>query len=231
MLRIFIGFDGRFPEPSRVLEYSLRKHASVPIHVQHLDLVHLERVYGFQPDPDPKATTEHTYSRFLVPYLCGYQGKAVFMDNDMLCLGDVKELDELPMSGLALRVRQHDYQPPEGVKMYGVAQQPYYRKLWSSLMIMNCGQLQLWTKHRVETAGGKFLHRFEGIDDRQIGAIPEGWNDLEGQFSPQTKLLHWTEGNVWNNTLLGNPDKTWPHQDVWLQARQDMYAARARNII
>ena len=41
----------------------------------------------------PCQSTEFTYTRFLVPYLCGYQGKAIFIDCDMLCLGDIAELD------------------------------------------------------------------------------------------------------------------------------------------
>ena len=31
MLRIFIGWDSRFPEPADVLRYSLLKHSSIPL--------------------------------------------------------------------------------------------------------------------------------------------------------------------------------------------------------
>ena len=98
MLRIFIGWDSRFPEPADVLRYSLIKYSSIPLEIRYLKLTELgiDRVY------DPLASTEFTYSRFLVPHLCGYRGKAVFMDNDMLALADVKELDELPMDSLRL---------------------------------------------------------------------------------------------------------------------------------
>jgi len=37
-------------------------------------------------------STEFSFSRFLVPYLCGYEGKAIFMDGDMLCRSDIAEL-------------------------------------------------------------------------------------------------------------------------------------------
>ena len=134
MLRIFIGWDSRFPEPADVLRYSLIKHSSIPLEIRYLKLdeLKLNRAH------DPLASTEFTYSRFLVPYLCNYRGKAVFMDNDMLALGDVKQLDELDMSHYALRVVKHDYQPENAVKMYGCPQTSYPRKNWSSLMIMDC---------------------------------------------------------------------------------------------
>ena len=67
-----------------------------------LDSLGLNRVH------DPLASTEFTYSRFLVPHLCDYRGKAIFMDNDMLCFGDVKELDDLPMDDLDLQDVKHD---------------------------------------------------------------------------------------------------------------------------
>jgi len=35
--------------------------------------------------------------RFAVPELCGFQGRAVYLDADMLVLGDVRELLELPL--------------------------------------------------------------------------------------------------------------------------------------
>ena len=80
--------------------YSLLKHSSIPldIHYLKLDELGLKRAY------DPLASTEFTYSRFLVPYLCNYRGKALFLDNDMLCLGDIKEVAELDMRSSALRV-------------------------------------------------------------------------------------------------------------------------------
>src|SRR4051812_15703152 len=113
MLRIFIGWDSRFPEPADVLAYSLRKYSSIPLEIHYLKLNEL----SFERSHDPLQSTEFTYTRFLAPHLCNFQGKAVFLDNDMLCLGDVKQLDELDMSDLALRVVKHDYQPENSVKM------------------------------------------------------------------------------------------------------------------
>lgn len=40
----------------------------------------------------PTESTEFSLTRFLVPYLSGYQGFSVFMDSDMLCRCDIAEL-------------------------------------------------------------------------------------------------------------------------------------------
>ena len=219
MLKIFIGWDSRFPEPADVLRHSLLAHSSIPLDIRYLKLDEL----GLERAHDPRASTEFTYSRFLVPHLCGFRGKAIFMDNDMLCFADVKELDDLDMDGLALRVVQHDYQPVNAVKMYGCEQSSYPRKNWSSLMLMNCERLTLWSKDVVATQTGAYLHRFQDIPDDEIGEIPKTWNTLDW-MDDSTKLIHYTNGGPWFDAYRDHP-----HADVWYRARDAMHAsARGR---
>jgi lipopolysaccharide biosynthesis glycosyltransferase len=212
MLRIFIGWDSRFPEPADVLRYSLVKHASIPleIHYLKLDELQLSRAH------DPLASTEFTYSRFLVPHLCNFRGKALFLDNDMLCFGDVKQLDQLDMTGLALRVVKHDYEPTNSVKMYGAVQTSYPRKNWSSMMLMDCAKLRLWSKEVVETQTGAYLHRFQDLPDEQIGDIPKTWNTLDW-MDDYTKLIHYTNGGPWFPQYANHP-----HAAVWYAMRDEM---------
>lgn len=212
MLRIFIGFDSRFPEPADVLRHSLHKHSSIPLDIRYLKLDEL----GLRREHDPLASTEFTYSRFLVPHLCDFEGKAIFMDNDMLCFGDMAELDQLEMDDLALRVVKHEYNPTATTKMYGCPQTTYPRKNWSSLMIMNCERLTLWSKEVVETQTGAYLHRFQDIPDEQIGEIPNTWNQLDA-MDENTNLIHYTSGGPWFEDY-----KSCPHSDVWYAARDEM---------
>jgi len=218
MLKIFIGWDSRFPEPADVLRYSILKHATIAVDIQYLKLDELKLAR----DHDPLASTEFTYSRFLVPHLCNFQGKAVFMDNDMLCFGDVKELADLEMSHLALRVVKHEYAPTNSVKMYGCPQTQYPRKNWSSMMLMDCDKLKLWTKKVVETQTGAYLHRFQDIPDQQIGDIPKTWNTLDW-MDEHTKLIHYTNGGPWFTEYENHP-----HADVWYQARDEVRATQRR---
>jgi lipopolysaccharide biosynthesis glycosyltransferase len=211
MLRIFIGWDSRFPEPADVLRYSLLKHSSIPLEIHYLKLHELD----INRKHDPLASTEFTYSRFLVPHLCNFQGKALFLDNDMLCLGDVKEIADLDMSYYALRVVKHDYQPENTVKMYGAVQSSYPRKNWSSMMLMDCGKLRLWTKDVVEMQTGAYLHRFQDIPDDRIGELPKTWNTLDW-MDDNTKLIHYTNGGPWFEQYLNHP-----HAAIWFKYRDE----------
>ncbi|MEI9893162.1 MAG: glycosyltransferase [Chthoniobacter sp.] len=215
-MRIFIGFDSREAEAADVLEHSLRKHSSIPLDIRMLKLSELD----FRRPRDPLQSTEFTYTRFLVPHLCRYAGKAVFMDCDMLCLGDVKELDDLDMSGLALRVVKHDYRPTSAVKMDGCVQTVYPRKNWSSLMIMNCAELTLWTPEVVATATGAYLHRFQEIPDAKIGDIPDTWNTLD-VMDARTRLIHYTSGGPWFAQYQDHP-----FGRVWIESRDELRAGQ-----
>lgn len=201
-----------------MLRHSLLQHASIPLDIRYLKLHEL----GLARVPDPRASTEFTYSRFLVPHLCGFTGKAIFMDSDMLCFADIKELDDLDMDGFALRVVKQDHRPVNTVKMYGCEQSAYPRKNWSSLMVMNCERLTLWSKSVVATQSGAYLHRFEGIPDEQIGEIPMAWNSLD-RMDETTKMIHYTDGGPWLEAYRDHP-----HADVWYRARDAMHESARR---
>ena len=216
-LRVFIGFSSREAECADVLTYSIRKNSSVQVHINYLKLGDL----NFSRSLDPKQTTEFTYTRFLVPWLCNYQGKAVFMDCDMICVGDIKELDELDMREYWLRVVKHDYRPTATVKMDGRPQTVYPRKNWSSLMLMDCARLRLWTKEAVESRSGAYLHRFQDIPDERIGDIPDTWNTLDW-MDERTRLIHFTSGGPWFEQCLNHP-----YASVWLEWQARFRAAHA----
>ncbi len=192
MNRIFIGYDDSTSIAYDVLRYSLLEYVSAPLDIRPLVLQDLD----LQRPADPLASTEFTYSRFLVPWLCQFQGTALYMDSDMLCLGDVMEIFRLDLAGFDLRVVKHDHQPNSTLKMQDKAQSRYPRKNWSSLMLLNCARLTQWTKQNVQSRPAQWLHRFETIPDDKIGSIPEEWNVLD-RCAPRTKLIHYTEGGPW----------------------------------
>jgi lipopolysaccharide biosynthesis glycosyltransferase len=215
MNRIFIGYDTREAIAYHVLKYSLEKHSTEPLDIRPLMLSELD----FDRPLDPLQTTEFTYTRFLVPWLCAYQGTAIFMDCDMLALGDISEIFRLGLGDDALRVYKHQYTPTSTIKMDGKPQTQFPRKNWSSFMYLNCARLGAWTKEAVSTQSGRWLHRFEPIADDQIGDIPEGWNVLD-RYDANTRLIHYTEGGPWFENYRDHP-----YGDVWLRAR-DEYLAR-----
>lgn len=87
---VFIGFDPRETVACHVLVHSLLAHTSQPLAITPLALAHLGGV--LTRPRDPLQSTDFAFSRFLVPYLCGFHGHALFMDCDMLARADIAQL-------------------------------------------------------------------------------------------------------------------------------------------
>ena len=221
-LKIFIGWDSREPEAAEVCEYSILKHATVPVEIHFLKQEELRAQGIYTRDLDPQSSTEFTFTRFLVPYLCNYQGNAVFVDCDFLFEHDVKELFEYANDNAAVAVVQHDYQPTNTVKMDGKTQYLYPRKNWSSLMLFNCAHpdCQTLTPEIVSSQTGEFLHRFAWTG-YEIGSLDKTWNWLVNWYhEPQDgkpKAIHYTEGGPW----FPNYVKT-EYGGNWIQAHTEL---------
>ena len=69
-LRIFVGFDPRQPVAFQTLVHSIWSRASLPVSITRLQLNQLPL--------KRRGLTEFTYSRYMVLYLCGYEGEALF---------------------------------------------------------------------------------------------------------------------------------------------------------
>jgi hypothetical protein len=197
MIRIFIGFDSRETVAFHVLSHSIHRRASEPVSIAPLMLSQLG---GLMTRPrHPLQSTDFSFSRFLVPYLCDYQGWALFMDCDMLMLEDVAKLWALRDERFAVQVVKHDHVPTEKVKFLGAAQTKYEKKNWSSVMLFNCARCTALTPDYVNIASGLDLHRFNWLgDDALIGELPPGWNHLVDYDPPkpasELSLLHYTIG-------------------------------------
>lgn len=82
MIRIFLGYDRREMVAWHVAAHSLISRASQPVSVAPVALSQLSGL--FTRERDAKQATDFSFTRFLVPYLCGFQGWAIFMDCDVL---------------------------------------------------------------------------------------------------------------------------------------------------
>ena len=82
----FIGYDSKEDIAYRVCKQSLLKNSSIKISVLSLKLYELISKKYYKRSIDPLASTEFTYSRFLVPFLKNYSGWAVFCDCDFIFL-------------------------------------------------------------------------------------------------------------------------------------------------
>ena len=194
MIRLFCGYDDREAIGYHVFAHSVIAHASEPVAIHTMS--HRGIPYG---------SNAFTYSRFLVPMLCEWQGRAIFCDaTDMLMLADVAELDSLFDDRFAVQLVKHpDYKTRHPIKYVGTSMQcpnlNYPRKNWASVMLLNCGH-PFWraftAEHLEATASVKAL-QFAGLDDDLIGPLPPEWNRLTDEGHPvddTARILHWPAG-------------------------------------
>jgi len=197
VIPVYVGFDPREEIGYHVFCSSVLNNTSAPVSFIPLD----QRTLGGDYQRD--GTNAFIYSRFLVPYLAGYSGWALFADGcDMLCRGDVAELWALRDLYSAVQVVKHDYKTRHPRKYLGTSMEApndnYPRKNWSSLMLINCAHFA-WrslTPENIKEMSGAELHRFEWMKQELVGELPRQWNWLADEYgeNSEAKLLHWTAG-------------------------------------
>ena len=194
MIPIFIGYDSKVKIAYHVLAESILRNSSTPVTISPINLSNLKNIYTRK--QDPLASTEFSFSRFLVPHLMNYNGWAIFMDSDMVMLSDITELWNLKNEDYAIQVCKHDYTPKSKHKFLGNNQTIFAKKNWSSLMLMNCSKCKTLTTEYVNTKSGLELHQFKWLDENLIGSIPLEWNWLVGEYPYKKDVynVHFTEG-------------------------------------
>jgi lipopolysaccharide biosynthesis glycosyltransferase len=217
LLHIYIGFDTRnygqtlaYEGCKRSIEAKLNRD-KYEVEIHQLNLKELMKSGHMYRDVDPLASTEFTYTRFLVPFLNGYKGKALFCDSDFIWDCCISEAFDYLQNDQAVACVQHDYTPNATVKMNGLAQCAYPRKNWSSLMVFNCEHpsTKLLTVQTTNEQSPAWLHRMEWAKDTEIGMIPYQYNYLVDTYNTDdAKVYHYTDGGPWHpgyeNVNYGN---------------------------
>ena len=234
MLTVYIGWDSREPIAADVCRHSILEHASIPVNIVMLKQDELRDRGLYWRDVDKLASTEFTFTRFLVPELNNFEETAIFMDSDMVLTTDIAELIADVDPKKAVSCVQHDYTPPEGVKMDGQQQLAYPRKNWSSMVVWNCAHPanKKVTKDLVNDpkVTGAYLHRFSWLKDNYIGLLGPQWNWLvdwyvEGRDGTPS-LLHYTEGGPW----FPNHENC-SYADVWNRYHEDYLSSKPQTTV
>lgn len=193
-IRIFVGFDSAEAIAYHVCCQSILDKASRPVSFTPIGLANVPAEYK-RPRGE-KDSTEFAVSRFLVPWMCDFQGQALFVDCDMLFRGDVAELFDSVGTDKSVSVVKHDYIPKSDKKFLGQKQTKYIKKNWSSVMVFNNARCRALSLDYVQNAPGLELHQFNWLDDSEIGELEPAWNHLVGEYpeSSSAKNLHYTLG-------------------------------------
>ena len=201
-MKVFVGYDTREDIAYQVCKHSiLTKQPDAD--VRPLKQKELREAGWYNRPIDKLASTEFTFTRFLIPELTNFKGWAVFMDCDMILTTDINELFDQADDKYAVMCVQHDYKVKEEFKMDGQKQTIYPRKNWSSVVLWNCGHPSnaKLTQDEVNSneLNGAYFHRFSWLKDEEIGELDHTWNYLVGVYDDieKPKLIHYTEGGPW----------------------------------
>lgn len=194
-LRIFIGYDDRQTVSYSVLQNSILRHASKPVAITPLVLETLPITR--------RGLTPFTYSRFLVPYLCGYEGIGLFIDSDMLLVDDIAKLFDLADEA-------HDVQ----------CVQNGMRFEWSSVMLFNNAKCQILTPEYVQSGPNPMPMAWA----KSVGVLPARWNHLVGYDKPteDVSLIHYTQGvPTWAETYGCEHTDKWQAEWLAMNSKQE----------
>ena len=203
VIRIFVGADRSQLLAVPVLEHSIKRHTDVRVEViPMLDLpIRIPR------DPRNGQRTGFSFSRFCIPKLTNYQGKAIYMDADMLVLRNIRELWNIPFDGAKVIIQ--DEVKHEDITLNKVGA-PVNRKKQCAVMLLDCSRLQ-WDIDQIVSEMDEGNYDYEGLmydlcilKENEIKyGVPFEWNSLE-HYDAQTRLIHYTDVYTQPWTSVGN---------------------------
>jgi lipopolysaccharide biosynthesis glycosyltransferase len=201
-MKVFVGYD-----PREDIAYQVCKHSIIrrqpDADVRSLKQTELRQAGWYNRPIDKLASTEFTFTRFLVPELTNFEGWALFIDCDTILTTDIKELFDQADDKYAVMCVKHNYKVKQDTKMDGQKQTVYPRKNWSSVVLFNCAHPSnaKLTQDMVNDTelNGAYFHRFSWLKDEEIGELDHTWNYLVGVYNDIDKpnLIHYTEGGPW----------------------------------
>ncbi|MBA3846057.1 MAG: hypothetical protein H0X45_05370 [Planctomycetes bacterium] len=203
-IRVYVAATESEMLPVKVLEYSIRTHASVTTRVIPL---HTTGIAIPTPrDPRNHARTPFSFQRFLIPEATGHSGHAIYLDADMQLFRDIRHLWQTAMGEadiLAVREPQATGRKPQ-----------------FSVMLLDCAKLG-WSIDRIVADLDAGAYTYEALMHEMAAGgkvarvLDEGWNSLERYAGERTALVHYTDmetqpwvhatnpiGYLWTRELL-----------------------------
>ncbi len=210
-MRVFVGVDESQLLAAAVLEHSIREHTAGPVEVTPM----LKVESPMPRDERNRPRTAFSFSRFHIPALAGFHGRALYLDADMQVFSDLRELWEIPFDGAKVLCTNQP-EPPEQWRG-----SPYFHPgRQMSVMMLDCAALD-WDVAQIVRGLDEGRYTYEQLmfdmcllerDEIRDGLPPE-WNHLEHYERGSTKLLHYTvvPTQPWKN------DKN-PLRHLWEEA-------------
>ena len=191
-VRIFVGADRSQAFALKVLEYSIKQHTDLEVEIHEMIDLPIRK----PKDPRNYQRTGFSFSRFCIPKLAGYQGKAIYMDADMMVFNNIGLLWNIPFAGAKVIIQEQIKNVPTTLLKTGA---PKKRVKQCSVMLLDCEALN-WDIDAILDGLDEGLYDYlELMEDLCIipeneiqYGIPYEWNSLEFR-DENTSLLHYTD--------------------------------------
>lgn len=203
VIRVFVGTDRSQLLAVSVLEHSIKRHTDMEVEI--IPMIDLS--VPLPKDPRNGQRTGFSFSRFCIPKLAGYQGKAIYLDADMLVFQDIRKLWNIPFEGAKVVIQKEVKHEEVTLKKIGA---PKKRKKQSAVMLLDCEKLD-WDITNIVGEMDEGKYDYEGLmydlcilkeDEIKFG-VPFEWNSLE-HYDPKTCLIHYTDVYTQPWTAIGN---------------------------
>lgn len=244
-----MGFDSREKLTYDVARHSILNRASKHTTIIPIELTNQEykkiltrpvMKKGNQlycPISDAPMSTEFANSRFIIPFI-HKKGWVLFVDCDIICQTDIKELFELADPKYAVMVVKHNHVPTAATHDAGMIQTVYARKNWSSVILWNLDHPahKNFTVKNLNEWPGRDLHAFKWLKDEEIGELPLEWNYLvdvnPAEGLTTAKILHYTDGQPgWENWEPKESDAAFnAEMEVWRSHKSTYYSEYLKRV-
>lgn len=186
-VKVYVGTDPNMKKAELALEYSIRKHTSSDVDIIWMDYSRggvwdgwdIGRERG-HPYAKKGWGTDFTCFRFAIPEVAGFQGRAIYLDVDMILLKDIRELFETKMDKPVLST-------PGGFDVILYDCTAFKDKLWWPTVERM--KVNKWRRQDYEAVLKN--HDF-------CGGLDEKWDcrDGKGYDENTTALVHYTNMNT-----------------------------------
>ena len=206
-IRIFIGTsaNNEDADAEMVLEYTLRKNTSHPFEITWMRQTHDKNSFwgGWE---TPRWSTPFSGFRWVIPEACGFTGRAIYMDVDMLNLRDISALYSMDLEGRPMAARRG--------KRFGGHE--------FCVIVMDCEKLGDMLQPVSRMKGNpdihhRYINAFSG-NEQYVTEMDPRWNchDGDGRALDDIWHLHYTEMSTqpWKPVWFTGKTQEHPRPDL-----------------
>lgn len=191
-VRVYVGADRSQALAIKVLEHSIKRHTTLDVAVIPM----IDFPIRQPRDVKNSQRTGFSFSRFCIPRLAGYRGKAIYMDADMLVFQDLESLWAIEFEGAKVVIQDEVKHQDVTTKKKGA---PRERRKQCAVMLLDCSRLD-WDIDEIIDGLDRGDYDYAALmydlcllkgHEVRFG-IPFEWNSLE-YYDHETCLIHYTD--------------------------------------